>query len=411
MSLKLPQQILRLARDVDRAGGRIYLVGGSVRDHLLGRPVKDFDLEVFSLPAPALEQILGEHGRVNPVGRAFGVYKLACGRRELDISLPRRDNKVGPGHRGIAVEGDPDMSLEEAVTRRDLTVNAIMLDVNTGQIHDPAGGQQDLERGWLRAVDVSTFLEDPLRAVRVAQFAARLCFEIDPALEALCAEAELHELPAERIQMEWTKLLLRGLEPSRGLRFLRRAGLLPIIFPRLNDQPALDEAVDRAVHLAPRDIEGRRLGVPLLAWLAESDEPGVVDTLDRLAFHRWKTYPLRDRVVQAYRELGSRPQTDADLRHLSTRTELTLWLGTQRALSRVPAARLEAWQDRIESLGIADTAPSPLLRGRDLITLGVRPGPQLGACLDAVYQRQLDGAISTYTEAIDEARAWLLSQA
>src|SRR5512134_415926 len=131
MKLELPPGLVRLISALRAAGGRPYVVGGAVRDGLLGLPVKDFDVEVFGLGPDRLEPLLSDHGRVDAVGQAFRVYKLSgvegvAG--ALDVALPRRDSKVGPGHRGIAVSGDPGLSVEEAAQRRDFTMNSMLLD-------------------------------------------------------------------------------------------------------------------------------------------------------------------------------------------------------------------------------------------------------------------------------------------
>src|SRR5262245_47347661 len=130
------QQVLKLCEAVRESGGRALLVGGSVRDHLLGLPSKDFDIEVYRLNPARLREVLEGIARVNTVGEHFSVYKLvfcpASGnnedRFEIDVSLPRRESKSGKGHRGFVIEGDPSMSFEEAARRRDFTINAILYD-------------------------------------------------------------------------------------------------------------------------------------------------------------------------------------------------------------------------------------------------------------------------------------------
>ncbi|MDX1579118.1 MAG: hypothetical protein R3266_11560, partial [Gemmatimonadota bacterium] len=161
------------------AGGRAWLVGGCVRDALLGEAVTDFDVEVYRIPEDDLEVLLSALGPVNAVGKSFGVFKLGAD-EDIDVSLPRRDSNAGPGHRGIHVEGDPWMTPREAARRRDLTVNAILMDPRTGELLDPWNGRADLDACLLRPVDRHTFLEDPLRALRAVQFAARLIFDPAP---------------------------------------------------------------------------------------------------------------------------------------------------------------------------------------------------------------------------------------
>lgn len=398
LDLSPPSRLLTLARAVDDAGGRAFVVGGSVRDHLIGLPIKDWDVEVFGLSPKALEKLLRRLGRVNTVGRAFGVFKLTVDGREVDVSVPRRDSKAGPGHKGISVEGDPDMSVDEAVRRRDLTVNAMMVDLLTGELVDPAGGRADLEQRVLRAVDPEAFLEDPLRAVRVVQFAARLESRVDPDLLDLCTDAALDELPPERIQGEWLKLLLRAPNPSTGLAVAREASILARVFPTLVDDPDLDAAVDRAVDVS-RSLtpEARRLGVRLLVWTARTPGAALPGVLDALGLFRMGGYPLRDALLAAHPYLDAAPGSDAALRRLSTHCELLLLFTAQQALhpGDGPSERLAA----SARLGILTAPPDPLLRGRDLLTLGVRPGPGMGAVLKQVYDAQLDGTVESREQA------------
>lgn len=405
LSLPIPRHVRRLAEAIAEAGGRAYVVGGSVRDHLLDKPVKDLDIEVHGLDLDALERALRRLGRVDAVGRSFGVFKLSLRGEELDISVPRRDSKVGPGHTGIAVEGDPFMGLEEAVRRRDLTVNALMVDILTGELHDLVGGLDDLRAERLRAVDTETFLEDPLRALRVVQFAARFDFEPDDDLHALCVRASVDELPAERLLGEWVKLLLRGERPSRGLAFARSTRLTARLFPERVDDPELDAALDRFAAAPPQDPP-RRLATGMLVWLARTPVAGAEDTLLRLGLHRFGGFHVQRRVLEALPELATTPTDDPGLRHLSTRCELELLLDAQAAL-RPGDARIPTARQRAAELGILNDKPAPLVQGRDLITLGVRPGPSMGRTLKALYTRQLDGELTTREEGLDAARRLL----
>src|SRR5688500_16345257 len=154
MSSQIPEKILALARAVRDAGGRALMVGGCVRDRLMGRDAKDWDVEVYAVEPPALRRLLDRLGRVNVVGEAFTVYKLD---QEFDVSLPRRERKAGRGHRGFVIDGDPSMSVEEAPRRRDFTINAVLEDPLAGEILDPFGGRRDLEAKILRAVSAETF--------------------------------------------------------------------------------------------------------------------------------------------------------------------------------------------------------------------------------------------------------------
>ena len=220
-----------IAAAVRDAGGRAIVVGGWARDCLLGVYSKDIDIEVFGLDAERLESLLGGFGKVHTVGRAFGVFRV--GDLHMDFSLPRRDSKRGPGHRGFDVAPDPSLDFAEAARRRDLTVNSIGIDPLTAEVLDPHGGRRDLERRVLRATDPMHFPEDPLRGLRVAQLAARLEMAPDDGLVALCRTLDLSELSGERVFEEFRKLLLRAAKPSLGFKVLEDTGQLRF-FPELD---------------------------------------------------------------------------------------------------------------------------------------------------------------------------------
>ena len=246
LPVRLDDDVLRVVRAIrnapaarDDAPPRALLVGGGVRDALLGRPTYDADLEVFGVPAPALERILLAEfpGRVNAVGRSFGIFKvpLASG-RDLDVSLPRTESKSGPGHRGFEVRGDPFLPFDEAARRRDFTVNALGYDPLTGALLDAHGGRADLDARRLRAVDPRTFPDDPLRVWRAFQLAARLGFTIEPETETLLREVvrsgALAELSRERVTDEIRKLLSAD-RPSAGWESARKTGALAATLPEL----------------------------------------------------------------------------------------------------------------------------------------------------------------------------------
>src|SRR6266849_4778981 len=161
--MEIPDRVLEIANAVRDLGGRALLVGGCVRDELMGRPPKDWDLEVYGIDPAALRELLDRFGSVSVVGEAFTVYKLGG---DLDVSLPRRERKTGRGHRAFFIEGDPRMTVEEASSRRDFTINAILQDPLTGEIVDPFHGREDLVRRIIRAVSSDTFAEDSLRVLR-----------------------------------------------------------------------------------------------------------------------------------------------------------------------------------------------------------------------------------------------------
>lgn len=389
----VPGLVRRVLSACRSAGGDPYLVGGCVRDALLGVPVKDWDIEVFGLPVDQLSGALAPLGRVDEVGRSFGVLKLRKGSLELDISVPRRDARVGVGHRGIQATADPFMTTTEACRRRDLTINAILMDPESGRIVDPFGGRADLEQGVLRAVDDDTFLEDPLRALRVVQFAARFGFAVDPGLVRLGEAAALDELPNERIEGEWRKFLVRGRYLSSGLAYAREADLLARLFPALAAPHELGAALDRMVQVRPDDPIDAYV-VALATWLAPGPLDASVRALDRLGIKRIGGVNVRDRALAARAHYADPIATDADLRWLSTRAPTRAALAVREAWLATPSP----WA-RCAALGLNDGPPAPVLQGRDLADL-LPPGPMMGKILAAVYAQQLDGAITDRATAL-----------
>lgn len=228
------------------------LVGGTVRDRLLGTEPKDYDVEVYGLKPDRVREVLEGIGRVNTVGEHFAVYKLVFYRPaqdrnddfnlpgaavqerfEIDVSLPRRESKAGRGHRGFVIEGDPSMTFADAARRRDFTINAILYDPLTDKTVDPYGGREDLKNSLLRAVAADTFVEDSLRVLRAVQLAARFQMTIEPRTAELCRTIDLSDLPHERIWGEIEKLLTLTDHPSIGVSVALELGVLDKLFPEI----------------------------------------------------------------------------------------------------------------------------------------------------------------------------------
>ena len=401
--LSIPPIVDAVCRAVANAGGQAWLVGGVVRDHLLGIQTKDFDIEVHRLESEDLRAVLASLGSVNEVGRSFGVFKLATGDVSCDVSIPRHDSQTGEGHKDISVVGNPYMGIEAAARRRDLTINAIALDPLSGEIADPFGGGRDIERGRLRAVDPQTFVEDPLRAIRVVQFAARLGFSVDPKLAELCRTASLWALPPERVWGELEKMLLRAPTPSIGWLLMDELNLIEKVLPDIVSLPvepaatALDRAAERRDALAGT---GRQVSLMLATLLHQADAAQAEACLDRLNLHKHHGFPVRKRVLeltQSWTDVA-KSASDAVLRRLADHTELALLTEVAAAVTGGTAALQNL--DRAVHMGIS-TEPMPvLLKGRDLTSLGVEQGPSMGEAMRAVRHAQIEGQVSDREEAI-----------
>ena len=426
-----------VARLVRASGGRAFVVGGAVRDMMGGREPKDVDIEVFGLDSERLQQVLAERYALDLVGKSFGVIKLH--HLDIDVAIPRRESKSGTGHRAFAIEGDPGLSVKEAASRRDFTVNAVYFDPLSGEYEDPWNGRGDFADRVLRHVS-DKFAEDPLRVLRGMQFVAR--FDLTPAPEtlAICRGMTPEGLPPERLFEEWAKLLTKGVSISRGLNFLRDTGwvryypeLKRLIgcrqapqwhpegdvwnhtcccldaFARHRDELQAGADEDLVVGLA---VLCHDLGKPATSgWdpvrhrirSIGHDEAGVKPTLSFLRRLTNEERLLREvpPLVQHHMKpfaLWKAKAGDAAIRRLAVK------VGRIDRLVRVARADDEGrppfpsqpesidWLSaQAERLRVASAAPRPIVRGRDLIARGMRPGPVFGELLSKCYEAQLDG--------------------
>ena len=442
--------IEQIAAEIAAAGGRAYYVGGCVRDELRGEPGLDLDVEVYGLPLETLRDLLVRHADVREVGRAFGVLKTFFERGDVDFSLPRRESLTGKGHRGFTVDLDPAITREEACARRDFTVNAMMMDVLTGELLDYYGGRADLEAGRLRHVGPA-FIEDPLRAYRLMQFAGRLDMTAAPDTLALCRTLPLDELPAERIFAEFEKLLLLAEKPSRGLTVALEAGILkqhpelaalvgcpqdPTWHPEGDVWAHTLMVVDAAAALRTGDAKAdlalmfgalcHDLGKPATTHTkggrivspghaAEGVEPtrrfmGRISQDAELleAVLDFVRYHLRPAEFYRVRhEIGA-----ASIRRLALQVNIEDLVRVARAdhLGRTTPDALagefpagEWLLAKAAELDVQERGPAPILLGRHLLTRGYAPGPELGEKLREAFEAQLEGAFDD----IEGALRWL----
>ncbi len=228
-AVPIPDELHGISRAIGRAGGRAVLVGGYVRDALLGRESKDYDVEVFGLDRAQLEGVVGELGEVIRIGRAFDVLRVKG--LDVDFSLPAGGEPTPGARSASASDRELRQAFAAAARRRDLTINSIGLDLESGAVLDPFGGRADLAGRRLRATDPITFASDPLRALRVARLHAGLGMTPDAELRAGCASLDLEPLPGERILVELRRLLLECERPARGLKFLADTRLVRFFPP------------------------------------------------------------------------------------------------------------------------------------------------------------------------------------
>ena len=455
----MPEQ-LEVVRQIAEAaaahGGRALVVGGWVRDRVRGAPSKDLDVEVFGIAHDRLAGLLAPLGRVEAVGQSFPVYKLiptGVSQGEIDVALPRRESKRGRGHKGFEVHGDPSMSVEEAARRRDFTVNAISWDPLADTYIDPFDGRGDLERRVLRAVDPRTFADDSLRALRAVQFAARFDFQLEEQTAELCRHLPLDDLPAERIWGEVEKLLLQAQRPSTGFQLALDLGIVGRILPELLPLVRCEQepewhpegdvwthtllVIDKARALNG-DLDRPRLITVMLGAVChdlgkpatttfldgrirslDHEQAGVEPTLsllDRLNIYTIDGFDVRSQVVGlvahhlkpgAFRKAPN--VGDGAFRRLAQKVDLELLARLARAdcLGRTgnfDCSAMDWFIERARRLGVEHRPPAPLLLGRHLLALGVSPGPRMGEILKQVYEKQLDGEITSVEGGLEEAK-------
>ncbi len=434
---------------------RAYLVGGCVRDAVRQQPQKDFDIEVFGISYERLASALSHWGRTDLVGRSFGVVKLNTGSAlSYDFTIPRRDSKIAPGHRGFQIQFEPDLTPREAAARRDFTINSLMYDPRSRELLDFFGGREDLEKRVLRHTS-EAFGEDPLRVLRGMQFASRFELEAAPETLEICRgmKAAYVELAGERVRDEWFKWASQSTRPSIGLRFLVATGWIDH-FPEI-----------RALQGTPQDPEWHPEGdvfvhtchccdalVRLPEWQRAGPQSRIVYMLAVLAHDFAKPQTTehamkggRMRIVSPGHEEAGGPMAEQflgrihaptavrervvplvthHLAHLQTITDRSvrrlakkLEPETIQGLAIVMKAdhagcppkppdmpdNVRLLLQKAEELRVEQEAPKPILMGRHLLGLGMKPGPEFGPLLTEAYEAQLEGQISN----LDEAFAWL----
>ncbi len=423
------------------------MVGGCLRDLLLGRQPRDLDIEVAGLPPGHVHALLAEHFTVQFVGKAFEVFKLQG--LPVDISLPSRLLVDDTSGAGLARQADPGMPIDEALARRDFTINAMAWDPDTMELRDPFNGREDLGARVLRHVS-DRFAEDPLRVLRGMQLSARFELTVAPETVALCRTLSQDRQPSERLWEEWKKLLLQGVKPSIGLHVLLDCGWLHF-YPEL---AALQDCPQDPLWHPEGDVWIHTLRC--LDWFAaertDNDQDDLIVGLGVLCHDFGKpntTVEEFGRISSRGHEADGAAPTRSFLERLTTQQDvvdevlpLVCCHLRPRALYDARAsdsairrlARQVTRIDRLVRVARADHAgrppkefdgfpagewlltrakqlevdhqgPIPLVMGRHLLELGVPAGPDMGRLLDECYEAQLDGAFATLDEGLVYAKA------
>ena len=425
--------------------GRIYEVGGAVRDRYLtpGLKVKDRDYLVTGIPYDDLTSLLRRHGRVDLVGRSFGVIKFTQHRQDqaytFDVALPRREHSTGVGHKDFAVDFDPELPVEADLTRRDFTVNAMAVALDSDQLIDPLDGLADLRARRLRMTSPESFTEDPLRMLRAIQFAARFEFEIEPETFAAIRQqaALIRTVSAERINEELVKMLTRSKQTSMGFHLMHETGLLSEILPELEDGVGVDQpggfhAYDVFEHTVRCvDACDKRLVLRLAALFHDIEKPRSrrlveggatfyghetlgAETARRVMTRLRFSNDLIDQVVTLVdRHMFTTAVTDKGLRRLVRKVGVDLifdLLDLRRAdvIAQGMGGRtddVDVFEKEIREelsrkppFGYSDLA----LNGHDIMSLfGLAPGPLVGEILEHLMEQVLDNPESNTRESLE----------
>ncbi len=456
MDIRLPKILVTIAKQLSARGAKALVVGGAVRDALLKKSSKDFDIEVYNIESiESLKSQLSAFGSVNSVGKSFGILKLKVDNLEFDFSLPRSEKKVGSGHRGFAVTLLKNPNFAEAARRRDFTINAIGYDILEQKIIDPYNGRADLESKVLRIVDSTTFIEDPLRVYRAVGFVARFTLTMEPQTKALCkkmvADGALDELATERIWEEWKKLLLKSPKPSLGFEAMRELGIIKRYFSELDaligvaQDPKYHPEGDVWVHtmmsldamaklLEGQEIDQKQKLKLLLATLChdlgKAVTSKVVDGRIRSIGHERAgvalTKSLLEKLTNEKRLIESivplvehhlKPSQlyfggakDAAIKRLAKKVnieELVLvaradFLGRTTKEAQSGKYKAGDWLlERARALEVSQESIKNIISGADLIALGLSPSKQFKRILEEVYELYIEEQISTKEEALE----------
>ena len=420
---------MNIAKKVDEKGGKTFFVGGFVRDSLLGISSKDIDIEVHGLNPSELKEILSSFGQPTENGKSFGVFGLKG--HDLDIAMPRKEICVGEKHTDFIVDVDPHIGERNAAKRRDFTINALMMDVLTGEVLDFFGGKEDLSNGIIRHIDDASFVEDPLRVLRAAQFAARFNFGISEDTKSLCKNISLKSLSKERIFGETEKALLKAKKPSIFFKELRNVDQLGFWFPEVkaligvpqnkahhqegdvwnHTMLVLDEAAKRRAKTSNqiafmlsalchdfgkavctvKDTDGRvraigheKLGLPLVqAFLSRlaSGKKVVNFVLNMVELHQQPNQIANDKArVKASNKMFDKSISPKDLVSLSVCD----------GLGKIPAKENQDFLlNRLDLFN--KTMSKPFVRGQDLIEAGLTPGKRFATLLAHAHKLRLAG--------------------
>lgn len=385
------------------------IVGGYVRDALLGVRSNDIDIELYNIGSfEEIEKLLKEFGTLNSVGKSFGVCKLKYHDLELDFSLPRTDSKIASGHQGFDIKVDTSLDFKTAAGRRDFTINAMGYDIKEEQFLDPFNGVEDIKKRELKAVDIKKFDEDPLRVLRAIVFSSRFDFSLERKLYNKCKEMlennVLKELPRERIFGEIKKIFLKSPHPSYGFKLLKELGGFKYfdVFNLLshNEYCAILESLDLLKSSLLKNEEDRVILSLALLSCKFSAQTGRL-FLDKLT----NSEKLKESVyLYTQTKIELENLTHYSVYKLATKVDIELYAHYINALYRGAKIKEVSQLEKIaKSLNVYNKPATPLIQGKTLIDFGLQPSKEFHKILKDAYEAQIREEFFTD----DQARVWL----
>jgi len=441
-------------------GKEIYAVGGCVRDKIMNRITSEFDLLITHNTAQEIINKLKPYGRVDLVGKSFGVIKFTKADHTYDIALPRQDKpkKEKPkAHKDFIIEADPDMPVEADLKRRDFRCNSMAVHLEDGTVLDPFNGKEDINLKKIRLTNPKSFPDDPLRIIRAARFASVLGFSLEQKIYSSAKKVDLTGLSMERVNEELFKILLDSSQPSCGLEELFTLDALRQLFPELyaltlsiqdsKFHPEKDKyghnsvwqhtkiTVDQAKRLTNKSDLSRqeKLVLLLAALFHDIGKPATANwefkkgrmvitnnrhditgekitkkVFDRLKIFSWEGYDIRKTVlslIQCHhraselwqnRKIVTKKAFNRLAVDVSGEITLLVYLDAADRAGRneTPVYDLDKMSqwiiNKFKSLNVSKKTITPIIMGRDLMKLGIQPGPEMGKLLKQLYQLQLD---------------------
>jgi tRNA nucleotidyltransferase (CCA-adding enzyme) len=384
--------LLQILEEFQSFGAKGFIVGGWVRDMILGIPSKDIDVEVFNIELSQLIQLLQKYSETKLCGKSFGVVKCVIDEMNIDFSIPRREYKVRPGHHGFNIECDPKMDLRNASLRRDFTINAMFFDPINDELIDFHDGRKHIQQKLLVATS-NKFGEDPLRVFRAFQFSARFGFEVEEKTVQICKNLipELSTLSVNRIRTEWMKWAEKSVVPGLGLKFLHEIGILN----------TTSETKERCDNFGIRHTNVDRPSVLFAILCEDMDDPTTFMKSIGLAVN------MQEKVLKLIQYKNENPFLDKELKkfamdiHPATIQEWILVRETKGLSDRDRFLKL-----RSSDLGIFSSQPKAIIQGKHLIEMGMTPGTHFTPILEAALNAQINEIFND----IESGKQWVENQ-